>query len=64
MIPDDHDLTVRHIQNWMKARGGGGGGGVKRPNVIDTPTLQTIVGCWNVRTTFEIVKLAQLAQGI
>ena len=30
MIPDDHDLTVRHIQNWMKARGGGGSKEAKR----------------------------------
>ena len=58
MIPDEQDLTVfeRMTQLNESQRE------VQRPTVINAPKLQTIIGCWNVRTVYEIGKSAQVAR--
>ena len=48
MIPDDQDITVaEHMTQLNESQRE-----VQRPTVIDAPKLQTIIGCWNVRTMY------------
>ena len=58
MIPDDQDLTVfEHMTQLNESQRE-----VQRPTVIYPSKLQTIIGCWNVRTMYEIGKSAQVAR--
>ena len=57
MIPDDQDLTMVEYMTQLNESQRG----VQRPIVINTPKLQTIIGCRNVWTTYEIEKSAQVA---
>ena len=58
MIPDDQDITVvEHMTQLNESQRE-----VQRQTVINAPKLQTIFGCWNVRTIYEIGKLAQIAR--
>lgn len=58
MIPDDQDLTVvEHMTQLNENQRG-----VQRPNAVITPKNETILGCWNVRTMYEIGKSAQIAR--
>ena len=58
MIPDDQDITVvEHLTQLNESRRE-----VQRPTVINASKLQTIIGCWNVRTMYEIGKSAQVAR--
>ena len=48
MIPDDQDITVvEHMTQLNESQKE-----VQRPTVIDAPKLQTIIGCWNVKTMY------------
>ena len=58
VIPDDQDITVvEHVTQLNESQRE-----VQRPTVINAPKLQTIIGCWNVRTMYEIGKSAQVAR--
>ena len=59
MIPDDQDITVvEHMTQLNESQRE-----VQRPTVINALKLQAIIGCWNVRTMYEIGKSAQVRQG-
>ena len=60
MIPDDQDITVvEHMTQLNESQRE-----VQRPTAINAHKLQTIIGCWNVRTMYEIGKSAQVAREI
>ena len=57
MIPDGQDYSVaEHIKKLIESQGE-----IQRMTIINTPKLQIMIGCWNVRIMLEVGKSAQVA---